>query len=163
LVIGSCAAPFVRILVYIFFPISYPLAWILDKLLGHELGTIYTKEDFHQLLEIHAERGEGYNREMTMVMTGALKYQDLKVIDIMTTVEEVYMLSGDVKLSYENILAIFKAGYSRIPVYEGKNKNDIIGLLLTKDLIFIDPADNISVIVFVRIFGRGKSIIRLPF
>jgi len=73
------------------------------------------------------------------------------------------MLSGDVKLSYENILAIFKAGYSRIPVYEGKNKNDIIGLLLTKDLIFIDPADDISVIVFVRIFGRGKSIIRLPF
>jgi len=159
LVIGSCAAPFVRILVYIFFPISYPLAWILDKLLGHELGTIYTKEDFHQLLEIHAERGEGYNREMTMVMTGALKYQDLKVIDIMTTVEEVYMLSGDVKLSYENILAIFKAGYSRIPVYEGKNKNDIIGLLLTKDLIFIDPADNISVEVFVRIFGRGLHVV----
>jgi metal transporter CNNM len=33
---------------------------------------------------------------------------------------------------------IFKAGYSRIPVWE-KDPNDIIGLILTKDLIFVDP------------------------
>ena len=33
---------------------------------------------------------------------------------------------------------IFKSGYSRIPVYE-KSKNDIVGLILTKDLIFVDP------------------------
>jgi CBS domain containing-hemolysin-like protein len=43
-------------------------------------------------------------------------------------------------LNYQNqtIAEIFQAGYSRIPVYE-KDKNDIIGLILTKDLIFIDP------------------------
>jgi metal transporter CNNM len=33
---------------------------------------------------------------------------------------------------------IFKSGYSRIPVYE-KSKNDIVGLILAKDLIFVDP------------------------
>ena len=33
---------------------------------------------------------------------------------------------------------IYKSGFSRIPVY-GIDRNDIIGLILTKDLIFIDP------------------------
>ena len=33
---------------------------------------------------------------------------------------------------------IFKSGYSRIPVY-GVDKHDIVGLILTKDLIFLDP------------------------
>jgi CBS domain containing-hemolysin-like protein len=33
---------------------------------------------------------------------------------------------------------IFKSGYSRIPVYEN-SKNDIVGLILAKDLIFVDP------------------------
>lgn len=33
---------------------------------------------------------------------------------------------------------IFKAGYSRIPVWD-KDPNEIIGLILTKDLIFVDP------------------------
>jgi len=155
LVIGSAVAPFVQMLIYILFPISYPLAWGLDKMLGRELGTIYTKAEFEQLLEIHAERG-GFNKEMASAMTGALRYQDVKVYEVMTPIDQVYMLSADEKLSYENILAIFKTGYSRIPVYEGKNKNDVVGLLLTKDLIFVDPADDISVEAFVRIFGRGK-------
>ena len=153
--IGGFVAPFVKVLMYILFPISFPFAWILDKMLGHELGIIYTKAEFEQLLEIHAVRG-GFNKEMASVMTGALKYQDVKVYEVMTPIDQVYMLSVDEKLSYERILAIFKAGHSRIPVCEGKNKNDVIGLLLTKDLIFVDPADEITVEAFVRIFGRGK-------
>lgn len=43
---------------------------------------------------------------------------------------------------------IFKAGFSRIPVY-GDNKNDVIGLVLTKDLIFVDPS--VSIIAFCNI------------
>ena len=33
---------------------------------------------------------------------------------------------------------IFKAGYSRIPVYD-QDRNDIVGIILAKDLIFVDP------------------------
>ena len=38
----------------------------------------------------------------------------------------------------QTMYEIFKSGYSRIPVYE-KSKNDIVGLILAKDLIFVDP------------------------
>ena len=37
----------------------------------------------------------------------------------------------------QTLSEIFKSGYSRIPVY-GVDRHDIIGLILTKDLIFLD-------------------------
>ena len=38
----------------------------------------------------------------------------------------------------QTLYEIFKSGYSRIPVYN-RDPDDIIGLLLAKDLLFIDP------------------------
>ena len=49
-----------------------------------------------------------------------------------------YFYIHNSQLSVQILSEIFKSGYSRIPVY-GVNKNDIVGLILTKDLIFLDP------------------------
>jgi metal transporter CNNM len=38
----------------------------------------------------------------------------------------------------QTLYDIFKSGYSRIPVYD-RDRNDVVGLILAKDLIFIDP------------------------
>ena len=73
--------------------------------------------------------------------------------EVMTPLENVFMLSADEKLSFEIIAKIFKTGYSRIPVYE-VDMNNIIGLLFTKDLIFIDPEDETPIRSFVQIFGE---------
>jgi len=53
---------------------------------------------------------------------------------------------------------IFKSGYSRIPVFD-KDRNDIIGLILAKDLIFVDPEDETSVEAFVDLFGRKPMVV----
>ena len=45
-------------------------------------------------------------------------------------------------------------GFSRIPVY-GHDREDILGLLLVKDLIFIDPEDATPVENFIKVFGRA--------
>lgn len=68
------------------------------------------------------------------------------------------MLSVDDKLSFETIARIFKTGFSRIPIYE-VTRDNIIGLLFVKDLIFIDPEDEIPVRSFVQIFGRGVHVV----
>jgi metal transporter CNNM len=68
------------------------------------------------------------------------------------------MLNVDEKLNFETIAIIFKTGYSRIPVYE-VSRNNIIGLLFVKDLIFVDPEDETSVRRFVQIFGRGVHVV----
>jgi Mg2+/Co2+ transporter CorC len=51
-------------------------------------------------------------------MTGALRYKNLTVKEVMTPVERVFMLSVDDKLSFETVAQIFKTGFSRIPIYE---------------------------------------------
>ena len=64
------------------------------------------------------------------------------------------MLSVIERLGYNTIVAIFKTGFSRIPVYENNDRNNIVGLLFVKDLIFVDPEDETKVIDFINIFGR---------
>lgn len=58
----------------------------------------------------------------------------------MTPVAEVFSLPQDGVLDYKTISTIFKAGFSRIPIH-GADKQDVIGLLYTKDLILVDPGD----------------------
>jgi metal transporter CNNM len=68
------------------------------------------------------------------------------------------MLPVDEKLSFETIGKIFKTGYSRIPIYE-ISKNNVIGLLFVKDLIFIDPEDEVPIRSFIQIFGRSVHVV----
>lgn len=48
---------------------------------------------------------------------------------------------------------IFKSGYSRIPIYD-RDPNDVIGVILTKDLLFIDPEDDVPIKSFTDLFCR---------
>lgn len=63
----------------------------------------------------------------------------------------------DVGSFLQTLSLIFKSGFSRIPVF-AKDRNDVIGLLFTKDLIFIDPEDETPVKNFVQIFGRAVTV-----
>lgn len=62
-----------------------------------------------------------------------------------------------VVLCRQTLSVIFKSGFSRIPVF-AKDHNDVIGLLFTKDLIFIDPDDETPLKNFVQIFGRAVTV-----
>lgn len=48
---------------------------------------------------------------------------------------------------------LFRAGYSRIPIYE-RDQNDVVGLILAKDLLFIDPEDELPMRNFMSVFSR---------
>jgi metal transporter CNNM len=99
------------------FPVAKPLAWSLDKALGEELATTYSSKEMLKLLQIHVQE-EVIDPETAGAMTGALKYKDIPVKDVMTPLDNTFMLSVDEKLNFETIAKIFKTGYSRIPVYE---------------------------------------------
>ena len=51
---------------------------------------------------------------------------------------QVYMVEAHVRLNFDNMLEIYKSGYTRIPVYDTQPQA-IIGILYTKDLILVDP------------------------
>jgi len=155
--IGKNSVPVVKVVIILLYVIAKPLAFCLDKLLGHELGTTYSKAEMNKLLEIHVKEGR-FSEETGIAMAGALKYQDVAVKDVMTPLENTFMINVEDKLNFDTMSKIFKTGYSRIPIYEVDVQN-VIGLLFTKDLIFIDPDDETPVKKFWEIFGRGPHLV----
>lgn len=151
--IGSKTVPLVKVIMFLVYPIAAPLAFGLDKALGSELATTYSSAEMLKMLQIHVQE-DVLDKDTAVAMTGALKYKDMTVREVMTPLKNTFMLSVDEKLGFETVAKIFKTGYSRIPVFE-VSQNNIIGLLFVKDLIFIDPEDETVIGKFVQIFGRN--------
>ena len=155
--VGEKTVPLVKLIIVLLYPICKPLSWVLNKVLGHEIGTTYSTSEMAKLIEIHVQRGQ-LEGATGAAMTGALRYRSVSVSEVMTPLVNTFMLSADDRLGFDTVAKIFKTGYSRIPVYE-VSKSNIIGLLFVKDLIFLDPEDEIPVKNFVQIFGRGLHVV----
>ena len=97
---------------------------ILDEeTIGEEIRTIVTEGHREGLLE-------GEAREM---IEGVIEMGEADVAEIMTPRTDMHMLQVD--LPWEQILDdAIAAGHTRIPVYE-KNRDDIVGILYSKDLL----------------------------
>ena len=87
-------------------------------------------------------------------MTGALNLEDKSVKDIILPWNKVYKIDINTRLDFETLLTIFKKGYSRIPVYNMNSKNykEIVGILFVKELILLDPEDEIPVSSIMNTF-----------
>nr|CAD7396059.1 unnamed protein product [Timema cristinae] len=75
------------------------------------------------------------------IISGALELRKKTVKEVMTRLEDIFMLDYNSVLDFETVSEIMKQGYSRIPVYEGSHSN-IVTVLYIKDLAFVDPDDN---------------------
>jgi metal transporter CNNM len=144
-------APLVYFVLAIFSPLAYPIARGLDYMVGHSSSlTLYNRTEISALMRLHRELGQKrhasdgghedslYEEEEVTIIAGALKYREMTVSQAMTPALQAYMISAADTLNYKLIYDIFKSGYSRIPVY-GRDRNDIVGLILVQDLVFISP------------------------
>jgi metal transporter CNNM len=77
-----------------------------------------------------------------MMMEGALQMQTTVALDVYTAKRRVYSIPYDMILNEHNMVQIYASGYSRIPVHLPNNKNAIVGILVTKYLIVVNPRDN---------------------
>ncbi|KAK0161510.1 hypothetical protein PV327_009972 [Microctonus hyperodae] len=122
------------------FPLSYPISKFLDCMLGEEIGNVYNRERLKELVKVTT----GFNdleKDEVNIIAGALELRKKTVADIMTRIEDIYMLDYNAVLDFETVSEIMKSGFSRIPVFEGA-RNNIITMLYIKDLAFVDPDDN---------------------
>ena len=123
------------------FPLSYPISLLLDKALGDEIGQVYNREKLQELIRVTKDFSALDDDEVNII-SGALTLTKKTVSDIMTRIEDVFMLEyNECVLNFEAMSEIMKRGYSRIPVYEN-DKSNIVALLNIKDLALIDPDDN---------------------
>lgn len=143
LIIGSYMVGFVRVLRILLWPVAMPVAWLLDRFLGEELGTVYTREELRGLIDVHASN-QVLTQDETTILKGALEFSEKTVGQICTPKEKVYKLDIDGELNRDTLMTLLKKGHSRVPLYDG-NENNIVCLLLVKQLVLVNPDQSVPI------------------
>ena len=159
--IASFLAPFTYFLMIVTYPVSYPIALLMDWIIGTHGKSRFCNSDLRSLIELHTvdalknldvvedehqdsekkelKEGEkiGLSKEQVNYMVGALDISSKKAFDIMIPIEKTTMIDYHSKIDSNFIQDLLKKGFSRIPVYMNDPDN-IIGILRIKQLIGID-------------------------
>ncbi|KAJ3506708.1 hypothetical protein NLJ89_g6718 [Agrocybe chaxingu] len=149
--------------------IAWPVAKLLELVLGPHHGIIYRRAELKELIAMHsshATHGGDLKIDTVTIIGATLDLQEKVVRQAMTPISEVFMLSIDSKLDYALLKKICRTGHSRVPVYEEvdapisvvpRGEEDpaqdekpkqrtqkvkkIIGILLVKQCVLLDPKD----------------------
>ncbi|GBM07153.1 Metal transporter CNNM4 [Araneus ventricosus] len=137
LAIGAKTLWVTKLFMLLTFPLSYPISRILDFVLGAEIRTVYNRKRLMEFIRLTKEDNNLQNEEVDII-SGALELTKKTVADVMTKINDVFMVPITSVLDFETVSEIMKQGYSRIPVYDGDRSN-VVALLSIKDLAFVDP------------------------
>ncbi|KAG9440668.1 hypothetical protein H6P81_020833 [Aristolochia fimbriata] len=147
LAVGAAVAPMVRVLVWICYPVAYPISKLLDYLLGPGHAALFRRAELKTLVDLHGnEAGKGgeLTHDETTIIAGALQLTEKTARDAMTPISETFAIDINAKLNRDLMKLILEKGHSRVPVYYEQQTN-IIGLILVKNLLDIHPADEVPV------------------
>lgn len=132
---GPKFVPIVKVVMFMVWPISYPIAWILEKTVGAEKETVWSKSELEEIIKDHEDSElSDLDSDEQKIILGALEYSDKKAGEVMTYRDDCFLISADTVLTESILRRIKNEGYSRIPVFEERKRN-IVGILYTKDLI----------------------------
>ncbi|TID23921.1 hypothetical protein CANINC_003082 [Pichia inconspicua] len=147
--LGAFFSPYVLCLMYFMYPVAYPIAKLLDYILGQDHGTLYRKSGLKTLVNLHHTMGtERLNIDEVTIISAVLDLKAKPVSEIMTPIEKVYALPSDRILDEDTIEEIFDAGFSRIPIYYPGEPHNYVGMLLVRILISYDPEDALPISSF---------------
>lgn len=162
LFVGAKSLPIVCFFMVVCSPVAYPIAMILDKLLGAEPSGAYTRHHLISLINLSAANQEtDITKEDLKILGGALSYKDHGVEGIMTPTECIFSLKDDQVLDSDTILSILKQGHTRIPIHSGEPEN-IIAVLFCKDLLGIGFERGLSIKNVIDAFDAKKRVRRVP-
>ncbi|KAI9510699.1 DUF21-domain-containing protein [Russula earlei] len=138
--IGARCAPIVLVLMYLFAPIAWPIARLLDFVLGKNDVHTYKKAELKSFLQFHRTGEEPLRDDEISILNGVLELNSKRVESIMTPMKDVVALSSDAILDAKMVEFLLLSGYSRFPVHEPGNPLAFCGLLLVKKLLTYDPS-----------------------
>ena len=119
-------------------PESEERSW-LDRLTHFISGEPQNKTDLEGVLSL-AEEHEIIDEDARKIMEGALSVSDMQVRDLMIPRAQMVVIDSDQPLQ-EALPKILQSGHSRYPVI-GEGIDDVIGILLAKDLLPLIQADS---------------------
>lgn len=152
--VGAKTAWLVKFFMLILLPICWPIAWILDKVLGEEMPGVYSKKELMKIIEEHeGSKQSDVDADEERIIKGALSYSNKTVEKVMTPRTVVYALEANTVLNKKMLDQICERGFTRIPIYK-KSTDNIIGVLYAKDLINIKLGSKVS-----RIYKKNTILI----
>jgi len=67
----------VRLLIFVLYPICWPISLVLDKILGDELPTVYSKRELMKIIEEHEDSPvSDVKADEERIIMGALTFSD---------------------------------------------------------------------------------------
>ncbi|KAF5906849.1 metal transporter CNNM4-like isoform X2, partial [Clarias magur] len=139
------------------FPLSFPISKLLDCILGQEIGRMYNREKLLGMLKVTEPYIDLEKEELNMIH-GALELRTKTVEDIMTPLNNCFMIKSDAVLDFHTITEIMESGYTRIPVYEDERSN-IVYILYVKDLAFVDPDDCTTLKTVTKFYNHPVHVV----
>ncbi|WP_187982029.1 hemolysin family protein [Borreliella bavariensis] len=163
-IIALSTSFFLKPLIFIFTPLIYIINKIIKKILNLlKIKTSYkmTKESIKNILSLAGNLGILKN-DSRIFMQKMLDIDQVRASEIMTHRTEVFSLSSSSKLK-DVIKLIKEEGYSRISIYKGQSREQIIGILIAKDLIEVNKKDmnkNVSQFIKPAVFVQQNKRIK---
>lgn len=154
LLIGTKTVWFTNIFLILTFPISYPVSKVMDFLLANEIPTVYNRDRLLDLLKSSNSENEAKAGKAVATLDLSTKC----VRDIMTKLEDVYMVEYNSMLTSEMLNQILKTGFTRVPVYESDRTN-IVALLHVKDLALLDPDGKTSLKTLCKFYNHPVNFV----
>jgi metal transporter CNNM len=146
--IGGFMSGPVLLLMWLMAPVAWPIAKLLDWVLGEDHGTVYKKSGLKTLVGLHqslGDVGERLNEDEVTIISAVLDLKGKQVGNVMTPMDDVFTVSEDMVLDEDMMHKILSEGYSRIPVHAAGQPTNFVGMLLVKILITYDPEDGMLV------------------
>lgn len=136
-------------LMYGLFPVAFPIAKLLDVLLGRTHGIVFNRLGLKTLLVLHEDlhhcSNERLSTEEITIMSSMLNFNDLLVTSVMTPIADVYSLSSEISLNNITRHNILRSGYSNIPIRLHTRPNHFIGRLPIKTLVSMASDGEMSI------------------
>jgi metal transporter CNNM len=157
LTVGSKMAWFVRIIIVILYPVTYPISWILDKVLGEEIPTIWGKKELKEIIK-QSEDSQltSIDQDEERIMLGALEFSSKIVSEVMVPREDVFALKSDQIADRSTLEEIINSAFSKIPVTDS-DYTRVAGLIAVKDLVGYSVSEGKKVSEFMT--GDGYIVL----
>ncbi|XP_026543972.1 metal transporter CNNM3 [Notechis scutatus] len=130
------------------FPVALPLSRVLELALRHDNSTYLLREKILDMVRNSDPYNEFVREEFSK---GALRNKTVE--DVLTPLDECFMLNADAVLDFNNMSTIMQSGYTRIPVYEDERTN-LVDMLYVKDLALVDPDDCTPLSTIIKFYNH---------
>ncbi|XP_072213149.1 metal transporter CNNM4 isoform X1 [Excalfactoria chinensis] len=157
LAVGANTIVVTKFFMLVTFPLSYPISKLLDFILGQEIGTVYNREKLVEMLKVTEPYNDLVREELNMIQ-GALELRTKTVEDVMTPLQNCFMINSDAILDFNTMSEIMESGFTRIPVYEEERSN-IMDILYVKDLAFVDPDDCTPLKTITKFYNHPVHVV----